>query len=69
MYSPKIDEGLIPALYHTAKNRGFPMTELVKTLLIKALTEEDLPESAQEAYEVYLAKGQEKDRKRTTTIK
>ncbi len=61
MYSPRIDEDLIPALYHTAKDRGYPMTELVRTLLIKALTEEDLPKAAREAYEDYLAGRQQND--------
>lgn len=29
MYSPKVDEGLIPSLYWLAKARGIPMTQLV----------------------------------------
>ncbi len=31
MYSPKIDEGLIPVLYRLAKERKIPMTRLVIT--------------------------------------
>ena len=50
MYSPKIDEELIPVLYHTAKAKGIPMTRLVTILIGKALaTEEDLPQPAHEA--------------------
>ena len=29
MYSPKVDEDLIPSLYWLAKARGIPMTRLV----------------------------------------
>jgi len=29
MYSPKVDEDLIPSLYWLAKARGIPMTHLV----------------------------------------
>lgn len=43
MYSPKIDENLIPTLYRTAKARHIPMTRLVSHLINKALAEE-LPE-------------------------
>ena len=50
MYSPKIDEELIPVLYHTAKARGIPMTKLVTILIGKALAaEENLPLPAHEA--------------------
>lgn len=37
MYSPKIDEELIPALYQQAKAEGVPMTKLVNKLLYKAI--------------------------------
>lgn len=37
MYSPKIDEELIPALYQQAKSEGVPMTKLVNKLLYKAI--------------------------------
>ena len=40
MYSPKIDEGLIPRLYRMAKKRKVPMTTLVSTLLGEGLNEE-----------------------------
>lgn len=33
MYSPKIDEVLIPELYQQAKAQGVPMTKLVNRLL------------------------------------
>lgn len=49
MYSPKIDEGLIPALYHTARARRVPMTRLVAQLIRKALKTEILPVDAQNA--------------------
>ena len=61
MYSPKIDESLIPALYHTARARRVPMTRLVAQLIRKALKAEALPEAAlaaltagQKEYEVVL---------------
>jgi hypothetical protein len=46
MYSPKIAEKLIPALYHTAKDRGVPMAALVNRLLTEALPQESLPPMA-----------------------
>ena len=49
MYSPKIDDSLIPCLYHTARARRIPMTRLVAQLLRKALRAETLPEAAAEA--------------------
>lgn len=55
MYSPKIDEKLIPALYHTARSRRIPMTRLVAHLIRKALKAEALP---QEAHDALLAAGQ-----------
>ena len=33
MYSPKIDERLVPLLYKIAKSRGMPMTMLVNQML------------------------------------
>jgi hypothetical protein len=54
MYSPKIDESLIPALYHTARARRVPMTRLVAQLIRKALKTELLPQEATQA----LAAGQ-----------
>ncbi len=36
MYSPRIDEGLIPKLYCIAKAENVPMTKLVNNLLKKA---------------------------------
>ena len=40
MYSPKIAEELIPALYREAKARRVPMTRLVDRLLREALDTE-----------------------------
>ena len=39
MYSPKIDEGLIPTLYRLAKERNVPMTRLVNEILREVLDE------------------------------
>ena len=44
MYSPKIDEGIIPTLYRLAKERKVPMTRLVNEILRNALGES--PENA-----------------------
>jgi hypothetical protein len=49
MYSPKIDESLVPALYHVARARRVPMTRLVAQLIRKALKAEALPQEAIEA--------------------
>ncbi|MCG3148186.1 MAG: hypothetical protein PCFJNLEI_01629 [Verrucomicrobiae bacterium] len=46
MYSPKIDEKLIPVLYRAAKARGIPMTTLVNRLLTEALVRETVPAPA-----------------------
>lgn len=57
MYSPKIDEELIPVLYHTAKAKGVPMTRLVTILIGKALArEEDLPEPVMEAITAFVTR-------------
>jgi hypothetical protein len=53
MYSPKIDEKLIPLIYHTAKAQGVPMTTLVNRLLIKALAQEKLPSAVRDALASY----------------
>ncbi len=44
MYSPKIDENLIPVRYRKAKDRGMAMTKLVNGLLRNALAQESLCE-------------------------
>jgi hypothetical protein len=49
MYSPVINEKLIPVLYHTARNRNIPMTMLVDELLASSLKNQDLPTKAREA--------------------
>jgi hypothetical protein len=33
VYSPRIDPGFIPALYHLAKAKGTPMTKLVNAII------------------------------------
>jgi hypothetical protein len=50
MYSPRIDEDLIPPLYRMAKARRIPMTRLVSEILKEAVasvdgeqTQADLP--------------------------
>lgn len=53
MYSPKIDEKLIPVLYHTAKDQGVAMTNLVNRLLTEALARENLPQTARDAFVSY----------------
>ena len=59
MYSPKIAEGLIPALYHTAKDQGVPMTTLVNRLLTEALGKESLPQTARDALASYAIPAEE----------
>lgn len=54
MYSPKIDEELIPILYQTARDRGIHMTKLVDTLLVNGLIREPLPDNAREMLSEYL---------------
>ncbi len=39
MYSPKIRDELIPAIYRMAKEAGVPMTAWVNRLIEKALSE------------------------------
>lgn len=46
VYSPKIREELIPALYHYSQHLNEPMTRTVDRLLYRALKEESLPDSA-----------------------
>lgn len=45
MYSPKIDEELIPRLYRLRKLKKIPMTRLVNGILEKALSEMEEKES------------------------
>ncbi len=46
MYSPKIDEKLIPTLYLMAKEMQIPMTRLVNGIIRSALEEKDQPPAA-----------------------
>jgi hypothetical protein len=39
MYSPKIDEGLIPILYRLAKKLKVPMTVLVNAMIVSGIRE------------------------------
>ena len=55
MYSPKIDEKLVPCLYHMARARQMPMTRLVAQLISKALSAEALPEEAKQALAAAMA--------------
>ena len=41
MYSPKIDEQLIPRIYRVAKSTGVPMTKWVNQVIEQALPEPD----------------------------
>lgn len=47
MYSPKIAEDLIPALYRLARDRKVPMTKLVDGFIRKVLAEDVHPDSCQ----------------------
>ena len=40
MYSPKIDERLVPSLYKIAKSRGMPMTMLVNRVVSRFIKRE-----------------------------
>lgn len=56
MYSPSIDPGLIPVLYHTARQRKMPMTRLVDGFIFDCLCRcPDLPSAAHEALAEYKA--------------
>jgi hypothetical protein len=47
MYSPKISDDLVPALYWLAKERRIPMTRLVDSMIRKALASNGSPELTQ----------------------
>ena len=40
MYSPKIDEDLIPVLYKMAKAQSRPMTKIVNDIIRRAITKD-----------------------------
>jgi len=42
MYSPKIDEDLIPVLYKMAKAQGRPMTKIVNDIIRKVTGKDSL---------------------------
>ena len=48
MYSPKIAEDLIPALYQMRKERKMPMTRLVNLIIRNALTVNETSENKPE---------------------
>lgn len=58
MYSPRISEDLVSALYHTAKAMRMPMTKLVDKLIRKALAAEVIPHAVKEASADYAATDQ-----------
>lgn len=60
MYSPRIDEALIPPLYRLAKARRIPMTRLVSGMLKEALASVD-GQQAQAENGAGTAKGGEHD--------
>lgn len=41
MYSPKISEQYIPALYHLGKQKKIPMTKLVQQAIAEYLSKEE----------------------------
>ena len=45
MYSPKIDEDLLPVLYEMAKTEGRPMTKIVNDIIRKAIAKDSSYES------------------------
>jgi hypothetical protein len=53
MYSPKIDEALVPVLYHLGKARSVRMTHLVDRLLYGALSVEPMPFEAFARFQPY----------------
>lgn len=48
MYSPKIAEDLIPALYRLRKERKIPMTRLVNIIIRNALASHNIAETRPE---------------------
>jgi len=42
MYSPKIDEDLIPILYKMGKSQGRPITKIVNNIIRKAIAKGSL---------------------------
>ena len=42
MYSPKIDEDLIPVLYKMAKAQSRPMTKIVNDIIRKVISKDSL---------------------------
>jgi len=51
MYSPKIREALIPALYKIAKDRGVPMTALVNQIIDKEVQKQKRKNRKEVAHE------------------
>jgi len=45
MYSPKIADNLVHALYFVAKDRKIPMTRLVNAIIREALASNNLPKA------------------------
>ncbi len=45
MYSPKIDEDLVPVLYKIAKVKGEPMTRVLNEMIRKAVAKNTSPKN------------------------
>ena len=60
MYSPKIRDDLIPKLWHLAKTRKVPMTQLVNEFIEEALAAEDTSETREDRETYPVAKGGER---------
>ncbi len=50
LYSPKIDEKLIPVLYYAAQASAVPMTQLADSLIWKGLASSKLPPDAEKTF-------------------
>ena len=59
MYSPRIRDDLIPKLWHLAKTRKVPMTQLVNEFLEEALATEDASETKEDCEQYPVEKGGE----------
>ena len=51
MYSPKINETLIPALYRIAKDQGVPMTILVNRMIDREIRKQKRKNRKEESHE------------------
>ena len=60
MYSPKIDEKLVPGLYQIAKARGIHMTSLINSIIADAIKDIKVEARmvASESKEVFVIAGE-----------